>query len=107
MLLPFQNPASVVQRSPMSGLFGSSAYADDKAGFVSHLLGYWYCIHGNTIPCEGPQHIAAAERLYDFYRAYREQVNRGLKGGHLVLITLYRTASIEDAKAVLSQLGAE
>lgn len=104
MLIPFQNPASVVQRSPMSGVFGSSKFLEDKEGFVSKLLGHWYCIQGNTISVEGPQHVKAAEKLFDFYRVYRQQVERGLKSYHLVLYKLYQTGSIDEAIKVLKAL---
>lgn len=104
MLLPFQNPCSVIQRAPMSGVFGIPAGTIDKAGFVSHVLGNWYCIRGNTIPAEGPQHIEAAERMYELYVEYRQQVEKGLKGGYLVLHKLYQSASIDDARMVLKEL---
>lgn len=107
MLLPFQNPASVIQRSPMSGVFGSSKFLEDKEGFVSKLLGHWYCIQGNTISVEGPQHIKAAEDLHEFYRVYRQQVEGGLKGYHLAIYKLYQTGSIEQANQMLKTLKAE
>lgn len=104
MLLPFHNPASVVQRAPMSGVFGIEANTIDKAGFVSHVLGHWYCLLGNTIPVEGPQHVEAAERLYEFYIEYRQLVEKGLKGGYLVLHKLYQSASIDEARTILKEL---
>lgn len=104
MLLPFQNPGSVIQRAPMSGVFGIKANTIDKAGFVSHVLGHWYCLLGNTIPAEGPQHIEAAERLYELYVEYRQQVENGLNGGYLVLHKLYKSASIDEARHVLKEL---
>lgn len=104
MLLPFQNPSSVIQRAPMSGVFGISADTIDKDGFITHVLGHWYCLLGNTIPAEGPQHIEAAERLYELYVEYRQHVENGLKGGYLVLHKLYQSANIDEARKVLKGL---
>lgn len=88
----------------MSGVFGIQANTIDKAGFVSHVLGHWYCLLGNTIPVEGPQHVEAAERLFELFVQYREYVEKGKKGGFLVLHKLYQSASIEDARTLLNQL---
>lgn len=103
-LAPFKNPISVIQRSPMCGVFGTSTFTDDKEGFVERVLGHWYCIQGNTLPCESARHTACAEELFAFYVAFRARVECGFTAKGRVLLHLYQTGNVRDSLLLLDKL---
>jgi hypothetical protein len=104
-LVSFQNPISVIQRSPMSGVFGTSAFKYDKQGFIERVIGHWYCIQGNTLPVESQRHIDCASELFEFYVAFRDNVEKGFRAKGKVLHELYKTGSVKNAKALMEGLN--
>lgn len=100
-LVSFSNPISVIQRSPMSGVFATSTFKSDKEGFVERIIGHWYCIKGNTLPLESQRHLDCASELFDFYVTFREKVEQGFNSKGRVLRELYQTGIVKNAKALL------
>lgn len=95
-LLPFSHPLSVVQRSPMSGVFATDAYLESKEDFVLTVLGKWIANPGNAVSCETLEHLAALDPLFEFYLAYRAKVkSEKLRG--LPLLVLYQTGEVSKA----------
>ena len=104
-LAPFSNYISVVQRSPMSGVYNTPDL--DRDEFVNRVLGYWYTRKGNTLPVESVRHLEEAERLYDFYLVYRKAKRNPIpiakKAGGVDILAatlcqnIYREGSIKNA----------
>lgn len=103
-LVSFQNPISVIQRSPMSGIFATSTFKSDKQGFIDRVIGYWYRINGNSLPVESQRHIDCASELFDFYVVFRDKVDKGFSAKGQVLHELYKTGSVKNARALLEGL---
>jgi len=104
-MIPFHNPHSLVQCSPMSGVFGSDEYREDKELFITKVVTFWYCRKGNTIPVEGPQHLDMAAQLHDFYLKYcqlKRQSPELSKHFGSILHRLYTTGSITEAETQLA-----
>lgn len=102
-MINFSNPASVIQVAPMSGVFGSAAFLEDKQEFVNRVIAKWYCHLANTIPCETYAHLEQAEQLHDFYLTYQEARKATGKNFGRVLHRLYVTGSIKEAEKTLKK----
>ena len=100
-LMPFTDPRSVIQRSPMSGVFGCKELVNNKPEFMRRVLAHWYSNPDNTISVESRRHVQCAEELYEFYLFYLKQVEKGLAGGRAIH-QLYKTGCIKTAKVSLN-----
>lgn len=102
----YESGISVIQVAPMSGVFASQQYIDDKQAFIKKVINFWYVRRGNTVPLSGDQHRRAAEKLYEFYLDYRKaaQSNSLRRLGGRVLLHLYRSGSLSLARQELDLL---
>jgi hypothetical protein len=98
----YSQPCSVIRVAPRSGIFASSSYIHDQQGFIAKVLGKWFCERANTLAGETPQHLQAAESLFDFYIKYRIRADAGCGGLGSVLGELIETGSISCALDALN-----
>lgn len=98
----FSQPSSVIRVAPRSGIFASSRYIHDQQAFIAIVIGKWFCEPSNTLACETPQHLQAAESLFDFYIKYRSKADAGCGSLGAVLGELIETGSILSAEDALN-----
>lgn len=98
----FSQPCSVIRVAPRSGVFASSRYIHDQQAFIAIVIGKWFCEPSNTLACETPHHLQAAESLFDFYIKYRSKADAGCGNLGSVLGALFETGSIKCAEAALN-----
>ncbi len=99
--MPFTDPRSVIQHSPMSGVFGCKDLINNKPEFIRRVLAHWCSNPENITPFTSAPHEKCADDLYYFYLFYRGQVDKGLTGGRAIH-QLFKTGCIKTAKASLN-----